>query len=531
MSALSRTLRRPLTISPERLTVVAGFGAAGFAIAMGVAVGAGYGAFAFAGLVFAAAVCVGVINWRWSVIGLLAYMPFSGIPILALHPHAQPGVLAKDLLWVIPAYIGFFGTYIARRQQISFSGAPIIAMVLFGMIVGIQALNPSVPEPLVAMIGIKVWLLYMPLLFLGYHLIRNEKDLRFLLGLMCTLAIVPAGIGIVEQLLIVAGNQDTVYSLYGDAASRATQNFAEVDIGGATLRRVPSTFSFVAQYYAFTACMVAVAYGWWRGTRVRRHRAFRGAVWAMMMLAAFLSGARGAFAFIPILVVLILLLDHRPRRLRAPVQMGTKRWAIGGAVAVGLGAVTVFGTSAGSLISGLFELAGTQFNKLFIGGIRYAFDTTFLGLGTGIDTNASRYAGEDPAAGLVAVTGAYWQESWWVKTVLELGVVGFILMVFLYGGLVARAVQGHLHVHDPSLRATSAGITALLIWTLLYGFKGQYIDLDPLNVYFWLFAGMLMKIFVLDRAFQRRDEAPAAAPSPNGEPAGPSARRIAPASR
>ncbi|MGA8805558.1 MAG: hypothetical protein WB866_12795, partial [Solirubrobacterales bacterium] len=34
----------------------------------------------------------------------------------------------------------------------------------------------------------------------------------------------------------------------------------------------------------------------------------------------------------------------------------------------------------------------------------------------------------------------------------------------------------------------------------VYTVKAQYLDFDPLNLYFWLFTGILFKIAVLDRA-------------------------------
>jgi hypothetical protein len=37
-----------------------------------------------------------------------------------------------------------------------------------------------------------------------------------------------------------------------------------------------------------------------------------------------------------------------------------------------------------------------------------------------------------------------------------------------------------------------------VIWNVIYCLKGQYFDLDPLNVYFWLFVGLLFKLPALD---------------------------------
>ena len=45
--------------------------------------------------VFAGFLLIGIHNWRWSVYGLLFYLPYAGIPILAFYPSKIP-LLIKD---------------------------------------------------------------------------------------------------------------------------------------------------------------------------------------------------------------------------------------------------------------------------------------------------------------------------------------------------------------------------------------------------------------------------------------------------
>ena len=44
-----------------------------------------------------------------------------------------------------------------------------------------------------------------------------------------------------------------------------------------------------------------------------------------------------------------------------------------------------------------------------------------------------------------------------------------------------------------------AMILGRMIWGVVYTVKAQYLDFDPLNLYFWLFTGILFKLAVLDR--------------------------------
>ena len=85
-----------------------------------------------------------------------------------------------------------------------------------------------------------------------------------------------------------------------------------------------------------------------------------------------------------------------------------------------------------------------------------------------------------------------------MKAWLELGAIGLAVVVALLVTIVYRGVRAHFMLRDPSLRVASAALLGVVIWSLVYAVKGQYLDLDPLNVYFWLFAGMLFKLPALE---------------------------------
>ena len=445
----------------------------------------------------ALALAVGVARWRWSVYGLLLYLPVSGIPIVLLYPHTAPAVLLKDVLFVVPAYAGFVTTLIARRERVSFGRAPVVMFGVFALVVTGQALNPSLPNLLVGLIGMKVWLLYVPLYFVGYQLITDRETLRLFLKVVSLAAIAPAVIGIVEAVLIYGGSPGVVYALYGNAAAAATQDFAHMEYaGGGVSLRIPSTFAFVTQYYTFLAAMIAVTYAWWRGFLVGTRYARRGAaLWALMIAAAFLCGARGAYFLVPLLVLLTLLIERGLARIASMRLLAP--------IGIFLISAALFGAKGANVLSATLTTARVEFQNVFVDGFRAAFGITWLGLGTGADTNATRYAfsSQDQFHGI----GGTWYESWYVKALLELGIGGLLVVLVLVSTLVVGGLQAHRSLGDPRLRAVSAPILAYLIWNAIYGVKGQYIDLDPTNVYFWLLAGIAARLATIDRE-EVRDE-------------------------
>ncbi|MBA3717019.1 MAG: hypothetical protein H0W87_02170 [Actinobacteria bacterium] len=448
-------------------------------------------------------------RWRWPVYGLLVYLPVSGIAVLAAYPGRTDravAVLAKDFVFVIPAYVLFLGYFLLRRTRFWFRGAPLVLFGLLALVVVVQAFNPELPNHLVGLIGIKVWLFYIPLFFLGYHLVKNREHLFRVLGLMSLVAIVPAVIGLVEVVLYYTGHAQTVYDAYGASAASATQDFTTFVLSnGCTIRRVPSTFSFFYQYYLFGAAMVAVSFAWWRASRPAGRQLWAaGVVFLVIFVAAMFSGVRLAFIVIPLLLAAIIALAARSAN-RLP-------WS---GLAIGVACFAIAGGTAAGVCGFAAHISQTTTEETKDVGVRSvseAVHKTWLGLGAGSDSTAARYA--FPDVKLATSVGAV-QESWYVKAYLELGVFGLAIALALLGTLMYRSARVHLRLRDPRLKIVSAAILALMGWVLLYSLKAQYLDLDPINIYFWLFAGILMGLPRLER----REAAEAAEPAePEAEP-------------
>ncbi len=464
------------------------------AFVVGLAVAAGLGLLVVGAVVMAGFLALGLHNWRMSVLALLAFLPYSGLLIIATYPQTGPATLVKDFLFVIPAYLGFAAMYLLQRREVRIPGFPLGCVLLFSMVVVLQMANPAQRDIVVGLIGAKVWLMYIPMAYLGYHLVRSKDDLRRVLFLMCIVGVIPAVIGIGEGLLVNTGNGDVVYRFYGDAAAAVTQSFADVGESGASISRVSSTFSFVGQYFLFTVTMVAVSYAYWHAFLAKSSRtAVLGLpLFMLFVLASLLSGARGAILFVPAMMFLMLALDGV--RLRVGV------WAALAAGAFAALSITaaVFGTNVADLVEQVWAHAVGQLVINTIDGFRNAYEHLLVGLGTGVDTQAARYA--LPTLNPWELIGGRVEESWWVKLVLELGIAGFALGVFMITAVTTRVIQVHRRLQDPQLRSISAALVTLVLFLVFNNFKGTNLDFDPTNVVFWLFIGMLLKLPRIDSA-------------------------------
>jgi hypothetical protein len=124
------------------------------------------------------------------------------------------------------------------------------------------------------------------------------------------------------------------------------------------------------------------------------------------------------------------------------------------------------------------------------GELRSASGTGLIGHGTGWDTqSALRYGGS---------ASTRYIENWYAKAALETGLAGLAATVVVLASLHLRLFAALARVDLASRRAAAPVCLALAAMTLTL-FKGPVIDLDPLNVYFWLLIGMLLSYLRLGR--------------------------------
>jgi hypothetical protein len=435
----------------------------------------------FVGTVAALALVVsGVISWRLAILALLAYIPFAGLPRYLLYPAEWP-VLVPDFILLLPAYIGFGIAFRRREVGLPPYRAITALIVLFAIIAVAQSFNPGVPRWSVAVIGLRDWIYFIPLYVLGYNLVRNIGEARRLVTVVCCAGLIPAVIGIAEAFLFVNGHQRVVYAIYGAAADAATQHFFAFPIGaGLVLRRVPSTFTFVSLYYFFATAMVAFSFALWKLAPIR----LRGAALALhlvFIVAALSSGQRAAFVFIPLLVWLMTVLGGSRRQalvLTAGLLAGATLAILAFVSRSTLNPVVV------SLQTGI-----RLFRETFVDGVRLIAGTTWIGLGTGTATEATRFVVGHPTQ-FNSIPGGP-AESWYLRAWIELGVEAPLILLTILLSMIGTAWRNQYTKVSARLRPLSAALIALIVWNAIYGIKGSPIALEPMNVYFWLSAGIL----------------------------------------
>jgi len=297
----------------------------------------------------------------------------------------------------------------------------------------------------------------------------------------------------VQAVLVYSGNEDLVYGLYGSAAGLVTQGYARFEgAGGQGLVRIASTFSFPMQYLCFLITLLPVYYSLWRITGRTVY------VWALSItvVAATLSGLRSAFVLLPAYFLLILTFEGNIQRLAKPLAV----------IAILLpfafiSLVWLLGSSTDTLTGFIRDVVATYAGTdegIVISEFRRVSEATWFGVGTGMSTGPARYATLVTDATLDSDLMGI--ESFYAKCMLEIGIPGLVLVLLIFVKIVLRGYAGFLHLRSTILRPVAASLLSTILLICVYLLKGSFIDYDPLNVYFWIFAGILMKLPTLSPA-------------------------------
>lgn len=418
-------------------------------------------------------------NWKIPVWGLLVYLPFAGLPTILFYPAPPVTRILKDIIFLAPAYVAFLAWYLRQRRPLRLPQPIPALMLVFAAIVVGQSFNPAVPDALVALVGLKTWLLYLPLFILAYHFVEDRWQATKFFERLLVIALVPIALGVVQACLISLGQPDLAYGPYGEAAGDVTHGFSRFEIGQGNVYRVASTFTFVSQYYNFVLATLCAGCALWlaRAGRGGAGRWWMPFVVALVVVAGFLTGSRGAFVTIPLFFAVVVVVGGYWKWLgQSPVVL------IGSLVF----AVSLFQTTLRDLFGVVSELGFSYLTDVQLNEFRQALTATWLGFGTGTDTNPARFALTDESR--------LFLENYYAKTVVELGLLGLVALLVLFAAIL---LQGRASLHrtkDPVLRASAVAILSFLMVSMFNGWKAAYLDIDPLNVYFWFYAGVLVRL-------------------------------------
>jgi len=449
---------------------------------------------------------------RQAFFAFLIYVPCGGT--ITYYLGSSPVLqLAKDSFY-IPALIGIWQT--CRKQNLPLiipQGIKIPLFILLGsclitllFVNGWQQFNPpstglleqpSLEKPfLMGILGLKVFLGYFPLISCAYYLIRNKRDFLLLSRLQIVMIVLCCVLGLVQYLLLLKGVCQGTRNLEG-AALFKTSLSARCFIGGALLYspeegviRLPGTFVAPWQWawFLISSTFFCFASGFSDPSILWRIVSLGST--ALVFVNAVVCGQRIALALVPICFVALLLLTGQIANFKRFLPIG-----IGLALILGFAVVSnpdVIAARIASFIdrwnaSPPYEFITQQFEEVWknVGGP--------FGSGLGRATNSARALGETKLI-----------ETYYPKVLHEVGLFGLLGFVGLVTTLTIICFRTYRSVKNRNFRSYGAAIWVFILF-ISYNTYYYPLDVDPVAVYYWFFAGVLLKLPVIDKQEEQLD--------------------------
>lgn len=446
-----------------------------------------------------AAVMLSALNWRRHLIPIIfAYLCVEGFVSL-LFRHYRVSLLLKDFLIII-AYMSFLAEVVTNKKFVFFRGI-LVPMAVLGLLGIAGIFNPGLPNVLVGVVGFKILCFYMPLIFLGYYCFSSFTELRRFVAFLLVLS-VPVGLMAVWQYL--AGPES--FTRFGSGFEMAVVSTPASGYGQYT--RAIGTFASPGMLALYSLCMVVMGIIY---LGMPGHR--RGRWWVLGCLAVILatllaSGTRGGIVSTTVIAAVMLFLLGKRKHLF--VGMG-----------LGLVAILVMTLLSQALLGRLESMLnpGIYWQRLRVPLIITAKALTRAPLGWGLGYASVGVRHVMPRGQPIMMA-----ESYIAKLAYEMGWFGLITFAWLVGAAFVQGVRCYRRCVSPESRWVVGCLAIFLAGLLLFGSLGTALDKIPVNVYFWFFLGVMLRVPEMRPTLPDRGASPMAAALPGMPQAPPGPR-------
>ena len=449
------------------------------------------------------AIVIAILNdWHKGLYFFLAWLLFEDFARKYLGNNMAI-YFAKDFLLLV-VYISFLTAY--RRKEITGFRPPFLMPLLLFVWFGVlQIFNPASTHIVYGLLGFKLFFYYVPLLFVGYALVKSEAELRRFFFVNLTLAAIIGGLGIAQAIL---GHTFLNPPTLADDIRELSTLYRVAPISGLTLYRPNSVFVSTGRFGNFLLVTWLLVFGFtgYLLLRHKRGRTFSFVVLSLTAAALVLASSRGVVMWGggSALVGALAFIWGAPWRQREVVRvLRTLQRALAGVV-VGIALLfflfpdallsrVAFYTETLSPTSSASELQNRTWDypvRNFLGAFSYERWPYGYGIGTtalGTQYVARFFHARPPVTGV---------ESGFGTLVVEMGIGGLLLWllmsfaIILSAWRVVKRLRGSPWFPIAFMIFWYAGV---LLIPITYAGMQPYEDF-VMNAYLWLLLGVLFRL-------------------------------------
>ena len=411
---------------------------------------------------------------------------------------------AKDALIAI-VYVAFLNEFRRRTEQ-AWRPPFLVPFLCFFWWAVMEAFNPATVSISYSLLGLKLYFYYVPLMFLGYALIRTELDLRQFLLFNLFLGSLVSLVGIIQA---ISGQSFLNPQVFGQDLMANFDRFAPVS--GVVFNRPNSVFVSDGRFGGYLILMWILSFGT-IGYLMLREGRVRKVVYlcaALVAAAILLSGVRTAFVYslIGSVVMVAGVVWGAPFRKEQLLRMlrGIRRFMLLGAA--GVVCVALFYPSALSSRWAFYSETlspNGRGSELANRGWRYPlseFIKTFSyngwhwGRGLGTSSLGTQYV----ARLLHAPSPGPGVENGYGQMLLEIGVLGLILWIVFAIAVALACWRVVRKLRGSSMFPLAFAIfwfACVVLLPLSFIGLSTYQDF-VINSYLWTLIGILFRLPVI----------------------------------
>ncbi len=436
---------------------------------------------------------------RLAIWGFLIYLPISGTVTYWIGGGNALFQLAKDAFY-IPAVLALYREI--KGKKLPFLIPPQLGPalnILLGVCLltllfvnGAQQFGPG-PEgqPLpMGLLGMKVFVGYIPLIGCSYYLIRSKKEFLWLTRTHILLALLCCGLGVLQYWMLLSGRCAGTRGYVGSDLFKATLD-AKCLVGGSlvfspevNMIRLPGTFVAPWQWAWFLIANLFFTFASAFNDPSLIWKVLSFLAMALIFVNSVISGQRIALALVPVFTVILLVVTGQLTNIKRFVPIAA------GLGIVGFVALVIFPDVVTERIDSFVSRWNASPPTDFIAHqaeFTSKGQSGFFGQGLGRATNSARMFGETKLI-----------ETYYPKLLYEIGPAGVIGFLIFVTTLTYLAFKTYRSVKDKNLRGYGASYWVFILF-ISYNTYYYPLDVDPVAIYYWVFAGLLFKLPDLDR--------------------------------
>jgi hypothetical protein len=455
--------------------------------------------FGFAGCVVAVTI---LRNWRNGFYMFMVWLLFEDL-VRKYLGNGTALFFGKDVLALL-TYISLFAAIRGGREK-SFHPPFLLLLSLFLWLGLLQVFNQNSPSILYGLLGFKLYFYYMPMMFVGYALIRNDEDLRKFLVVNVVLAGVITSLGITQAIL---GHGFLNPTTLAPEIRGLGQLDRVTPLSGQILSLPTAVFVSSGRYFLYLTMTEILAIGTaaYLLLYTHRNRKLTFVVVGLIGAGILLSGSRGAVVYGAASTVFLAagFLWGAPWGKRQAHRMlkAIRRYFI--MAALGLTAMLLlFPNETASRMAFYTETLLPSSSAYEVGNRTWAYPiSNLMGaltrpnwvLGNGIGTASlgtqyvSKVLGQPPPD--------LWVEEGYGQLIIEMGIIAPFLWLLWTGALLYYSWGVVRRLRQTRFLPIAFAIfwyAFLLLYPFTYGGLAPYQNFIS-NAYLWLLVGILFRL-------------------------------------